>query len=70
MFVEKIVALFGAVPVQFEPLLYVMAFVAFLWLFDNVSTLARFVWSSGWVGVCVIAIPLARKVVNIFKQIF
>ena len=40
------------------------------WLFDNVSTLARFVWSSGWVGVCVIAIPLARKVVNIFKQIF
>lgn len=40
------------------------------WLFDNVNTLARFVWSSGWVGVCVIAIPLARKVVNIFKQIF
>lgn len=40
------------------------------WLFDNVSTLARFVWSSGWVGVCVIAIPLARKVVYIFKQIF
>ena len=32
LFVEKIVALFGVVPLQFEPLLYVMAFVAFLWL--------------------------------------
>ncbi|MBS5118601.1 MAG: hypothetical protein KHZ10_12155 [Clostridium sp.] len=36
MFVEKVVALFGAVPVQFEPLLYVMSFVAFLWLCDAI----------------------------------
>lgn len=41
LFVEKIVALFGAVPVQFEPLLYVMAFVAFLWLCDGVFYLCR-----------------------------
>ena len=36
LFVEKVVALFGAVPVQFEPLLYVMSFVAFLWLCDAI----------------------------------
>ena len=41
LFVEKIVALFGAVPVQFEPLLYVMAFVAFLWLCDGDFYLCR-----------------------------
>lgn len=40
------------------------------WLFDEVTTLARFVWSSGWVGKCVICIPLAREVVYIFKKIF
>ena len=40
------------------------------WLFENVTSLARIVWASGWVGVCVIGITLARKVVNIFKSIF
>lgn len=41
------------------------------WLFDEVANLARFVWTScSWVGVCVIGIPLVRKVVNIFKSIF
>lgn len=40
------------------------------WVFDEAAALARFVWSSGWAGVCVIAIPLARKVVNIFKSLF
>lgn len=40
------------------------------WVFDEATALARFVWSSGWVGVCIIAIPLARKVVNIFKSLF
>lgn len=40
------------------------------WIFEEATSLARIVWSSGWIGVCVIAIPLARKVVNIFKSIF
>lgn len=40
------------------------------WIFDEVTKLAAFIWASGWVGICVIAIPLARKVVNIFKSLF
>ncbi len=44
MFVEKVVALFGAVPVQFEPLLYVMSFVAFLWLCDAIFYTLRFLF--------------------------
>lgn len=47
MFVEKIIALIGEVPVQFEPLLYVMAFVAFLWLLDHFMYLCRFMVSGG-----------------------
>lgn len=41
------------------------------WLFGEVADLARFVWTScSWVGVCVICIPLVRKVVNIFRSLF
>lgn len=40
------------------------------WIFEETRKLADFVWKSGWVGVAVICIPLARKVVNIFKSIF
>ena len=31
MFIEKVTALIGLVPVQFEPLVYVMGFILFLW---------------------------------------
>lgn len=40
------------------------------WIFSEATKLARIVWASGWVGVCIIALPLARKVVNIFKSLF
>lgn len=42
VFVEKILVFLGPVPLQFEPLLYVMAFVAFLWLCDGFFYLCRF----------------------------
>lgn len=41
------------------------------WLFSNVSDLAAFLWGScGWVGACVVGLPLLRKVVDIFRKIF
>lgn len=39
------------------------------WIFSESTDLARIVWASGWAGICVIAIPLVRKVVDIFKKI-
>lgn len=47
MFVEKVFALMGNVPVQFEPLFYVMAFVAFLWLCDGFFYLLRYLVIGG-----------------------
>lgn len=41
MFVEKLVALIGEVPVQFEPLLYCFGMVAFLWLIDQFFYMCR-----------------------------
>ena len=35
MFVEKISALMGEVPQQFNPVVYVFSFIAFLWIFDT-----------------------------------
>ena len=40
------------------------------WIFSEASKLAAIVWASGWVGVCVISIPLARRIVDIFKKLF
>lgn len=45
MFYEKVVALIGEVPTQFEPLLYVFSFVAFLWLVDQFFYMCR-----TWIG--------------------
>lgn len=45
MFVEKVTALIGEVPVQFEPLMYVMCFVAFLWLLDQFFYMCKFMIS-------------------------
>jgi len=39
------------------------------WLFSEISRLFSFVWSCGWIGVIVICLPLARKVVDIFRKI-
>ncbi|WP_204248515.1 hypothetical protein [Lachnoclostridium sp. An14] len=47
MFVEKIVALIGDVPVQFEPLLYVFSLVIFLWLIDGFFYLCRYLVTGG-----------------------
>ena len=47
LFVDKLVALIGEVPSQFEPLLYVMGLVAFLWLCDGVFYLCRFLVGGG-----------------------
>lgn len=47
MFVEKVLVLIGEVPVQFEPVLYVMAFVAFLWILDGFFYLFRFLVGGG-----------------------
>ena len=39
------------------------------WIFTELSSLATFVWKNGgWVGLCVIGLPLIAKVVNIFKK--
>ena len=40
MFIEKIIALIGTVPVQFEPLMYVFGLLLFLWLMDGFLWLA------------------------------
>lgn len=41
------------------------------WLFTNISSLASFLWNRcGWAGVCVIGLPLLRKVVDIFRKLF
>ena len=40
------------------------------WLFSEVRKFASFVWSLGWPGVIVICLPLAKRVVGIFKKIF
>ena len=42
MFVEKVTALIGQVPAQFDPLIYVMCFILFLWLVDGFMWLARY----------------------------
>lgn len=42
MFIEKIIALVGDVPVQFEPVLFVMAMVMLLWLVDGFFFLCRY----------------------------
>ena len=39
------------------------------WLFSEVSGLAQIVYDSGWVGVCIIGIGLARAVVYIFRKL-
>lgn len=46
MFVEKVIALMGEVPTQFEPILYVMSFVAFLWILDSFFFLFRYMVGS------------------------
>ena len=35
MFMEKILALMGDVPVQFYPVCYAFGFIAFLWIVDK-----------------------------------
>lgn len=47
MFVEKIAALIGDVPVQFEPLLTVFSLVVFLWLIDGFFYLCRYLVTGG-----------------------
>ena len=41
MFVEKVTALMGVVPEQFNPVLYAISFIAFLWIFDTFSYVFR-----------------------------
>lgn len=41
MFVEKISSLMGAFPVQFQPLMYVLCLIVFLWIFDTFMTIFR-----------------------------
>lgn len=41
------------------------------WAFEEVSKLAYFLWNdTGWVGVCVIGLPLVYRVVNIVRKLF
>lgn len=47
MFIEKVVSLIGEVPVQFEPLVYVMCFILFLWLIDGFFWLAKYLVCGG-----------------------
>lgn len=41
MFMEKITALIGDVPAQFQPVVYVASFIAFLWVFDAFAYVLR-----------------------------
>ncbi len=41
MFVEKIAALMGEFPMQFQPLMYVLCLIVFLWIFDTFMTIFR-----------------------------
>lgn len=41
MFVEKIAALMGEFPAQFQPLMYVLCLIVFLWIFDTFMTIFR-----------------------------
>lgn len=41
MFVEKISALMGEFPMQFQPLMYVLCLIVFLWIFDTFMTVFR-----------------------------
>ena len=52
MFIEKVASLIGLVPVQFEPLVYVMGFILFLWLIDGFLWLARYLVCGGRGYVC------------------
>ena len=47
MFIEKVASLIGLVPVQFEPLVYVMGFILFLWLIDGFLWLERYLVCGG-----------------------
>lgn len=40
------------------------------WIFTQLTVFVHFLWNDcAWVGVLVIAFPLIRRVINIFKQI-
>lgn len=41
MFVEKIIALMGEVPAQFQPVIYVASIIVFLWIFDTFAYVFR-----------------------------
>lgn len=47
MFIEKISAIMGAVPIQFEPVVFVMAALFFLWLIDGFMWLAKYLVTGG-----------------------
>ena len=40
------------------------------WIFSETSKLVSFVWGTGWIGVILICLPLAKRVVDIFKKLF
>lgn len=41
------------------------------WIFSELSKFVSFLWSDcKWVGVCVVGLPLLRKVVDIFRKLF
>lgn len=46
MFMEKVCALIGNFPQQFEPIFYVMSFIAFLWILDGFFYLFRYLVGS------------------------
>lgn len=40
------------------------------WIFEELSVFAYFLWNNcAWVGVLVIALPLIRRVIDIFRRI-
>ena len=40
------------------------------WIFSELSAFASFLWTSAaWCGVLLIALPLLRKVINIFRRL-
>lgn len=40
------------------------------WIFTQLTVFVRFLWNDcAWAGALVIALPLVRRVINIFKQI-
>lgn len=44
--------------------------VVVTWIFSEITKFAQFLWDDcAWVGALIIALPLLRRLINIFRRI-